>query len=862
MRYVLVSHFHWDREWYRSFEAYRGRLVDAVDRVLELLERDRGYRFVLDGQAVLLEDYLAVRPDRRDALVRGLESRRLGAGPWYVQPDLLLPSGEALVRNLLLGRRVMASLGPCSTVGYVPDSFGHPAQLPQLLRGFGLESFVYWRGNGDEIDALGSAYTWVAPDGSHVTALLLREGYFAAAGLPDDPDAAARHLAALAARLGGSDDAPAVLMNGFDHQLPDGHTAAVVRALGATGTVVRGLLEDAVAAVRPEGVHSGALLGGRIANLLPGVWSTRMPIKLRNREVETMLEAWVEPWAALGRVFGTPDERPSLQAAWRSVVQNQAHDSICGCALDHVAVQVLARYDAAAGLAEATLGRLLERLSGQGAERRVPWTEAQAVAVFNPSPHPVTDVVRVPLEPYPAMRMQAGIPEFPPLLLAASGRPGFVADGQPVRVVPSDDPSRARWLPAQQPVDVELIARDVPAFGWRRIELTPAPPAPDEVDDERDISVPSVSAHVTDDGTLMAGFGGRWYHGLAAVEDRGDRGDTYDFDPVADDVGATLRRVSWRRIMHPSGISRLEVTRVFAVPRALDAARERRADETVDLTVTTEVRIAAGVDRIDLTVRIDNTADDHRLRLLFPTKRGLFRAFDERCLAATTFDVTERGTTRPDDARWLHPAPATFPHQGWVGANQLVVLAPGLPEAEVMPDGTIAITLVRSVGCLARYDLWSRTVPAGPPMPTDGAQVRGPLVACLSLSYAADAPAVRAAQVGLRGVLAGPEPILYPDTPLLRLEPRTLVLSAVKPAEDGDGIVVRVLNPTDSVTRATLHAGFPVAAALPIRLDETPARLRVATDGARITFDVPAHALRTVLVHPDRRLEGAMEEPR
>src|SRR5262245_57389524 len=104
MRVVLVSHFHWDREWYRSFEAYRARLVDAIDRLLELLAEDPGYRFMLDGQSVVLEDYLAVRPERRGAIADALAARRLSTGPWYVQPDMLLPSGEGLVRNLLRGR--------------------------------------------------------------------------------------------------------------------------------------------------------------------------------------------------------------------------------------------------------------------------------------------------------------------------------------------------------------------------------------------------------------------------------------------------------------------------------------------------------------------------------------------------------------------------------------------------------------------------------------------------------------------------------------------------------------------------------------------------------------------------------------
>src|SRR5438876_414183 len=195
MKCVLVSHSHWDREWYRTFQSFRARLVDLIDRVLELIAADPGYRFLLDGQTIVIEDYLEIRPGRRADLEAACRAGRLAIGPWYVQPDSLLPSGEAHVRNLLEGRRVGAAVGPVSRVAYCPDSFGHPAQLPQLFRGFGLGPFIYWRGGGDEVDSLPAAYLWTAPDGTAVLAHRLAEGYFAASGLPLDPAAAARVLA-------------------------------------------------------------------------------------------------------------------------------------------------------------------------------------------------------------------------------------------------------------------------------------------------------------------------------------------------------------------------------------------------------------------------------------------------------------------------------------------------------------------------------------------------------------------------------------------------------------------------------------------------------------------------------------------
>ena len=146
-----------------------------------------------------------MRPDRRADLEQVVRDGRLALGPWYVQPDSLLPAGESLVRNLLEGRRVAESVGACSTVAYVPDSFGHPAQFPQLFAGFGLGPMVYWRGNGDELDRLGPIYRWAAPDGSSVLAYQLGRGYFAAAVLPRDPDTAVDGLLGVLDRLGPID---------------------------------------------------------------------------------------------------------------------------------------------------------------------------------------------------------------------------------------------------------------------------------------------------------------------------------------------------------------------------------------------------------------------------------------------------------------------------------------------------------------------------------------------------------------------------------------------------------------------------------------------------------------------------------
>jgi alpha-mannosidase len=825
---LLVSHFHWDREWYRSFEAFRGRLVDAVDAVLDLVAADPGFRFVLDGQAIVLEDYLAVRPDRRDDLVAGLQAGRLAAGPWYVQPDSLLPGGETHVRNLLLGREVAGALGPVSAVGYVPDSFGHPAQMPQLLAGFGLDPFVYWRGNGAELDTLGPQYRWVAPDGSAVRAWHLPEGYFGAGGLDADNDlpATVGRLRVVIDRMVAAGAEPVLLMNGFDHLPADTSTADVAALLGAT----RMLLDDAAArlpAAATLAEWSGPLVGARITNLLPGVWSARMPLKLRNRTVETLLTAWAEPWAAFARSFGLADERPALELAWRALLCNQAHDSICGCSIDPVHERMLARYDDAEGLGRATVQRVLEHLAGANPTRDTPWREPQDIVVFNASADVRTDVVRVPLEGFPPWRASATRFDMHPLMMPTFT--GVTVGGKPARLVPSDDPNRVRFLPGVGGLDVEFVAADIPALGCRRYSLEPAVESRDEVDDGREIEAGDLRVVVDDDGSLAVtlgngSLGSRTYSGLFGIEDAIDRGDSYDCDPdPARDV--RVRFVTVLRTRHESGVARL------SVQRELDAIG----------TLTVEACVAPGVPLVRCEVTLDNRAPDHRFRLRFPTGAAV-DTFD----AATTFDTDRRTSAPVDDSAWVHPAPRTFPHQGWIAANGLVVGAPGLPEAEVTPDGDMLVTLVRSVGALSRIRMRTRPLPAGPEMMAPGAQTQGSIHATVTIARTtADACA---AEIGLWGVLGGDTPRIADGASLLELESRGSVLSACKPAQDGDRTVVRVLNPGAEPDDVTLHFGLDVRRARPVRLDEQPDDFHVEHHGRAVAFRVPPHGLRSVRV--------------
>ena len=863
MRAFWVSHFHWDREWYRTFQAFRARLVDATDALLDLCAADPEYRFLLDGQTVAVEDYLALRPHRAAELRALIRTGRVAIGPWYVQPDSLLPAGESHVRNLLEGRHTGDAFGGASRIGYTPDSFGHPAQLPQILAGFGLRAFVFWRGHGDEQAVLPPEFEWQAPDGSAVLACQLRQGYFnAASDARSDPDEVAAAIAKRAIELAAFTRSGAILLlNGFDHAPPEARAADLARRVaGATGfPVQRALLDDFAAAVeaspaqRPA--HRGELVGARAAPLLFGVWSSRSWIKLANRAAERELIAWAEPWAALGALLGAPDERPALRLAWRELLANHAHDSICGCSRDEVHEQMRPRFAAARELAGETARRSLERVAGQPQLRRGGWKDELELAVFNPSPHPRTDRVSFAIDPHPFM-VPAARPQdvMHPAMLRGAAEGSYESEGAPVRSVAASEPGRLCLVPDRALPDLELVVRDVPAFGWKRVRVRHAARA--QASEIAEVEPGSAQAEIRTSGARVAArrdggidldLDGKCYAGLLAVEDVGDRGDSYDFDPVGEsDVRVSSVRAI--REIHPSGIARLRIARTLSVPTRLAEGRRVRSEERCELRLDSEIVIAEGVPRVDALLRLENSASDHRLRLLFPLGADV-AAFT----AATTFDVAARAPGARADQGWVQRAPTTFAHQGWIHAAGLTVVAPGLPEAEIVPGpggAVLALTLVRAVGYLSRPDLSTRPMLAGPGTSVPGAQCHGELRARLSLFAGLDPATAQDAEWGLRAVEAGPAAdALWPEgESLLQVAPRALLLSALKPAADGAGIVVRLLNPTPDPIDAELRFGLPVASARFVRLDESPADGAPARDGSTLRFPVGPHALCTVCV--------------
>jgi len=368
---TLVPHTHWDREWYAPFDEFRERLVAMMDTLIEL--GNAGFpHFHLDGQTAMIDDYLAVRPEREADIRRLAEDGRLSVGPWVTQMDEFLVSGETHLRNLERGLARARELGRALMVGYLPDQFGHVGQMPQILANEGIDRAVVWRGVPKEIDR--TQFWWEAPDGSRVLAEYLAFGYSLGWDIeqqqdPEELAASLRRKAEYVAPFLASERM--LITVGADHTGPD---ATLPERLAIAdehlpGMTVRiGALSDHLDARPDDGLPSwrGELRSSARAHLLPNVYSARTHQKRERGRVETLVERYAEPLAALVPGFDWPAEE--LDRAWTLLLWNGAHDSVCGCSHDQVARDVDARCAEARTIGEAVIARALEGLGSAMAE--------------------------------------------------------------------------------------------------------------------------------------------------------------------------------------------------------------------------------------------------------------------------------------------------------------------------------------------------------------------------------------------------------------------------------------------------------------------------------------------------------------
>jgi 2-O-(6-phospho-alpha-D-mannosyl)-D-glycerate hydrolase len=869
----LIPHTHWDREWYLPRAAFVARLVPAIDDLLARLETDPGFRsFFLDGQTVLLEDYLRVRPDQRVRVAGLVRAGRLEIGPWYVLADELVPSGESLVRNLLLGRADAERLGGRSDVFYSPDAFGHPAIWPALAAEFAMAGGVLWRGLGGEPGQEGDSYRWHAPDGR---AILLHhlppDGYEAGSGLVADPARLADEWARLRPVLAGRAGTPHIAVTvGADHHAAPvaiGRVRELLAALEPEADVRVSRLDEFLRAAAAEADGVPALHGElrwsyRYTWTLQGVHATRAPLKRRHAEAELRLERVAEPLAALACARGLGDRRPLLDETWRALVRSQFHDSIGGCTSDVVARRVAGRLDDVMQAAGEIARASLDVLTGNDPDdaRDHPERTAARLVLWNPVARPRTGNVviadltwfrRDVLVGPPGARAPREGPGARAVALAGADGPLGV---QPLGARRAHERLDApRHYPDQDEVDVTRIAFRAPALGglgFAVLEPVDRSRAPQESGvraGARSLDNGLVALTVGRDGTVTLADRrtGLLYPALLGLESSGDVGDTYSYaPPPRDRVRRARGPASVRVLARGPLVATLEVRSTLACASGQVAAR---------LLLTLHAHSTV----LRCTAELDNRATDHRLRLRVPSGVPGVPA-----IAGGPFGPVTRQALVADAVRYPRETPVTTaPAQRYVavasGDRGLALLAPGFFEYELAADGDLRMTLLRCVGQLSRADLSTRPGHAGWPTPTPEAQCPGAdrLQLAVVPVGAADLQAGSALQELWEDVFLPPRALwlrqatsLRPPDLDVRLEGDGLVLSAVKPAAAG-GLVLRCYNARAEPVEGHWRLGWGATRAEVVRADERGARTLTLADGGRsIPFRAGPRAIVTVLV--------------
>lgn len=908
----LVPHTHWDREWYEPFQVFRMRLVDLIDQLLERMTADPRLRFTLDGQAATVDDYLEVRPEAEPVIRQLIGEGRLAIGPWQILLDEFLVSGETIIRNLELGWARAESLGGAMPAGYLPDMFGHIAQMPQILRRAGIGMAVVWRGVPAAIDR--HDFRWRSPDGSTVDTEYLVGGYGNGAYLFDVPERVGTRLAAYRRSQASSYGERSLLaMYGTDHAVPSPRLADLVDLVNdAAGEVEVRLATLTEYLARDRQRHpglggdlpiwDGELRSGARANMLMNVTSARVDLKAAAARAERALERYAEPLAAL---HGGDWPGRLLDLAWRRLIENSAHDSICGCSHDAVVTQVIGRYaeaeQIASGLTATVLGRIARSVPSGG------W------AVVNPSPvarHDLVELdVAVPTS-WSAVSLRIGDGLVPTQTIKREsaavsthgvrgsdvaaflrrrrhGRELFGRQINDAVADPTADPPRISVDVDRMAVPTELDVEDLvarleeaaltrPDATWevviaaterrRVLARLPGPPLGyawlTEVDAEtgeadpianpvvaegRRLANGLVEVVVAEDGTFRLSGGGTTLEGVGRLVDGGEAGDSYNFGPPPQDRIVDRPKLVDVGLLSPGPLrGELAIRRRYRWPRGLTADGMTRSAESVTTDVATELELRADEPFVRVRIAFDNASRDHRLRWHIPLPAPVTGS-----AAEGQFAVVERGLVQ-EGGHGEVPYPA-YPAVGFVSVTGCSVLLDQVTEYEVVDGRELALTVLRSFGLISRNANPSREDPAGPEVPVPAAQLPGSRALTFALlphagswrtgATLAAAEAYRHPFQVVRGV--GDADATTAPVTGLRLDGDGVVLSSVR--RRGEWLEIRVVNESPDPVVATL--GIPVDIVRDADILGRPGSVS-STGGAGARLVLGPWEIRTIQVRP------------
>jgi mannosylglycerate hydrolase len=856
---LIVPHTHWDREWYWSLSGYRHRLIDMLDDVIDRISRpddpDGLPVFWLDSQVAPLLDYLESKPEQAETIRRLVQQNKLRIGPWFIQGDEHLVDGESCVRNLLLGRFHGRAFGPLKQIGYVPDQFGHTAQLPQILRKAGIDNAVFWRAIVNQTQ---NRLTWRGPDGSEVLVLWLQDSYANAMEMPEDLDGAVAKLKeAIGKDRPYNADGIRLLMSGVDHALAAPMARQAAAALEKEWSIpVRIVgLDDVIEQARTAAPKNLPQVNGELlySPHLYGCWTSRIYLKQANDRCCRLLETWAEPLAAMALWHAGIDLRGELRTAWRQLVLNHPHDSICGCSTDEVHREMMVRFETAETIGRnvATRAAMALQLAGtfpggkiDVLNRSVNWIQDRLpthLTLWNPAGRAVAETIVAEVV-WPGENV-AGLK-----ITDAAGRalPVQVIEQEPYRFRrwrPNGNPTRhagRRFVLALQPTEplcacgmtalhLEPLAGQALVDHTHEMEKTSTRSAAQATGVTCHLNVLEndllrVEVHADGSCDLLHKATGRSYRRLCTLADFGESGDSYShITPIRDEQ--VLAEAGTVSVTTAGGLfACIEVRTRMLLPAGRSADKCGRSGRRISCPVVIRYSLGAGWPYAKVEVDFVNRVRHHLLRAVFPTGKPVDAHVASVPLASlkrTALPVEWQQTDRGETPLW----PDGWPQLGWIDlpgedAN-LAIIAPGTPHYDVQPDGTCRVNLLRTFSNL----IWSWE----PMCPMPEGQCLGKQRFQFALyPHIGDHVAAQVEAVSQTAAL-GPYPIVGQALPgsllqnsVITTSPSALRLTALKPADEGDGLVLRVLNDSDQPTEAIVRVNLPVSRIVETDLLEQP----------------------------------------
>ncbi len=832
----LITHSHWDREWYMPFERHRMRLVELVDSILETLDNNPNFKyFHFDGQVVPIEDYLEIRPQMKDKLLKYIKEERIFIGPWYVLQDEYLISSEANVRNMLLGIREAKRYGDPLMVGYFPDSFGNISQSPQILRGFGIDNCAFGRGvqpiadDNKVVSEPGTYHTsefmWNSPDGSGVIGVLFAHWYHNAWEIPAEHDAAVENLKSIIAKTSVFASTPHLLgMNGCDHQPLQVNVGDIIEDVKADFPDVEirhSNFRDYMAEMRKykdifpdiNGELYGQTTNGY--HTLVNTASARLYMKQANHENQLTLEKQTEPLSVIAFNYGNEYKKDVINFAWKEMLKNHAHDSICGCSVDAVHRECMSRFEKSTASAEAVRDDAIEYIENN---MNTDFADAEKVVlVYNPNGYNCTATVTA--------NVDISLDDDTPVENFGI----FTKDGVQLAcdikdmgrtftyVLPKDSFRKVTYY---RRLVVTFTASDVNAVGYEAflVKKTDKKAESSLILNGNVAENEFIKIAVNEDGTfdLTDKVSGNLMSNLGYFEESGDAGNEYNYlPPVSDGKYVTLgkKAKSITAVKNETSVV-FTVEQELIVPKTTDD--DARGFDFTAITFTTDIVLNEKAKMAEIFTRFNNTAENHRIRIMFPNNVNTDTIFIDG-----QYDLLER----PVDPgkKWVNPDNSQR-QQAFVMLKDtekaIVVANRGLPEYEVLRDEykTVAVTILRCVWELGDWGVF----------PTPEAQCIGENKAHLAVgvtgsdtadmrkqAYAFSTGYMKTMQT--KPVQKGSIPA---DLSFVSIDSTNTVISAVKKAEEDDGIIVRFYNPTTIDETVKITLGIDVKKAFITNLNE------------------------------------------